>query len=128
MGTFLLVIVVFKAAVAGHAKAAYIAVGRTRLTSGMALGAGVLAVGPISNACLNPARAVGAIVTGSVGMKDFDQWKYFWVFIIAPLLAGDLSSLFQAHSSVFSSPLCSNRSMTPRTSVQHSKTLAVGFI
>ena len=49
------------------------------LVIGLALGLGVMVLGPISGASFNPARSFGpAIVSGS--------WSDFWVYVVGPLV------------------------------------------
>lgn len=55
VGTLFLILTILMTAVAGHSDGAHLSIG-------LSLGVGVLAFGPISNACLNPARAIGAAV------------------------------------------------------------------
>merc|ERR1712000_388132 len=81
-GTAFLIITVFLSGVAGHgADSAYIAIG-------MSLGFGVLATGPISNACLNPARALG-----SAAFAHKYDWSHFWVWVIGPFIASIVVAL-----------------------------------
>jgi aquaporin Z len=84
MGTFFLVFIILLAAVTGHNKAgAFIAIG-------FALGVGVLFAGPISNACLNPQRALG----GAIAAGGTHDWTPFWVYMIAPLAGAFVAGLF----------------------------------
>jgi len=56
------------------------------LVIGLALGLGVMVLGPLSGASFNPARTFGpAIVSGS--------WNDFWVYVVAPVL-GALAAAF----------------------------------
>lgn len=75
LGTLLLLVTILMTAVAGRSKAAHVSIG-------FALCVGVAAFGPVSNACLNPARAFGAALT-AFGLS----WATQWVWIAAPFLA-----------------------------------------
>eukprot|EP00179_Madagascaria_erythrocladioides_P025314 CAMPEP_0198337474 /NCGR_PEP_ID=MMETSP1450-20131203/28652_1 /TAXON_ID=753684 ORGANISM="Madagascaria erythrocladiodes, Strain CCMP3234" /NCGR_SAMPLE_ID=MMETSP1450 /ASSEMBLY_ACC=CAM_ASM_001115 /LENGTH=270 /DNA_ID=CAMNT_0044042281 /DNA_START=34 /DNA_END=846 /DNA_ORIENTATION=+ len=78
LGTFFLLMVIFGAGVSGHGSdSAYVAIG-------FALGLGVLFAGPVTNACLNPARALGA---AAVADQSIYVWTDFWLYIIAPFVA-----------------------------------------
>jgi glycerol uptake facilitator-like aquaporin len=81
-GTGFLLITIFMAGVAGYGlDSAYIAIG-------LSLGFGVLATGPISNACLNPARALGAAAFA----HKYD-WSHFWVWVVGPFIASIVVAL-----------------------------------
>jgi glycerol uptake facilitator-like aquaporin len=54
----------------------------------MSLGLGVLATGPISNACLNPARALGA-----AAFAHEYVWNDFWVWMVGPIIASIVVAL-----------------------------------
>lgn len=79
--TFFLVATIFGTAVSKKSP------GQAPLYIGLSIIAGILAVGPISGAALNPARYIGpAIVGGSFGAE-------FWIWIVGPLVGGTIAAL-----------------------------------
>jgi aquaporin Z len=75
-GTLVLLIAVLVAGLGGYGR------GETYIALGVALGAAVFATLPISNAHLNPARAIGAAIFA----HEFN-WFDIWVWIIGPISA-----------------------------------------
>ncbi|CAM3935400.1 MIP/aquaporin family protein [Deinococcus marmoris] len=51
------------------------------LVVGLTIVVGILAVGPISGATMNPARALGAAVAGGT-------WANMWIYFVGPILGG----------------------------------------
>jgi len=89
IAAYLLVMVILGAGVSGAAShSAFLAIG-------LALGVGVLSIGPITNACINPARALA----GAVAAEADDDFHYdwgdegFWLYIIGPYLGAFLAAI-----------------------------------
>jgi len=59
---------------------------------GLAYAAGVLAVGPISGAAMNPARAFGPTLFASF-FDGLSLWHQHWVYWIGPVVGGSLAAL-----------------------------------
>lgn len=77
--TFFLVLVVLKVAVRqGHVMGG--------LVVGLTITAGILAIGPVSGAALNPARAFGAAVVSG-------HWGNLWIYLLGPLLGAALAAV-----------------------------------
>ncbi len=102
IGTFLLVSVIFGVAVDGRAPA-----GWAGWMIGMAVTAGVLALGPVSGASFNPAVSLGPrVITALIGGSA--QWNWLIVYIGGPLIGGVLAALiydFVAHPNQAAEPL-----------------------
>ncbi len=79
--TFFLVIVIFGSAVDKRNS------GQAPLYIGLTIVAGILAVGPISGAALNPARYIGPALVGGVFGANA------WIWIVGPLLGGVIAAL-----------------------------------
>lgn len=79
--TFFLVTVIFGSAVDKRNS------GQAPLYIGLVIVAGILAVGPISGAALNPARYIGPAIVGGVFGPNF------WVWIVGPIVGGILAAL-----------------------------------
>src|SRR5438270_622265 len=81
--TFFLVLVVFGTAVDGRApKGAY------PLAVGLTVALGVMAVGPITGAAMNPARVFGPALAA-------DHWRNHLVYWVGPMVGGGLAALVQ---------------------------------
>jgi len=81
--TFFLVLVVFGTAVDDRAPK-YV----FPLAIGLTVVLDILAIGPITGAAMNPARAFGpALATGT--------WTYQWIYWVAPLIGGALAGALQ---------------------------------
>jgi glycerol uptake facilitator protein len=86
IGTFLLVSAVYTLAVRER-----VPVGFAGLGIGIALGAAILAVGPVSGASLNPARTFGPeLVLSFAGDPD---WANIWIYLIGPVV-GAVAAVF----------------------------------
>jgi glycerol uptake facilitator protein len=85
IGTFLLVSAVYLLAVGERVPAAFAALG-----IGLALGAAILAVGPVSGASLNPARTLGPELALSLAGGD-PAWSNAWIYLLGPVLGGLLA-------------------------------------
>ncbi len=78
IATFFLVLVVLKVAVRqGHVMGGLIV--------GLTITAGILAIGPVSGAALNPARAFGAAVVSG-------DWASMWIYWVGPLIGAALAA------------------------------------
>ncbi|QFP78114.1 MIP/aquaporin family protein [Deinococcus sp. AJ005] len=55
------------------------------LIVGLTIVVGILSVGPISGATMNPARALGAAVAGGT-------WANMWIYFVGPILGGALGA------------------------------------
>jgi MIP family channel proteins len=83
VATFFLVLVVFGCAVDERApKSVY------PFAIGLVITAGILAIGPLTGAALNPARALGPALVLNV-------WDGHWMYWIGPLLGGVAAGLLQ---------------------------------
>ena len=81
VATFFLVLVIFGTAVDSRAPA-----GVYPLAIGLTITLGALAIGPMTGAALNPARAFGpALASGT--------WSVHWAYWVAPLLGGAVAGL-----------------------------------
>jgi MIP family channel proteins len=81
VGTFFLVSAVYATTVDARGRA-----GAAPLAAGVALAAGMLCLGPLTGAALNPARAFGpAVVTG--------HWTHWYVYWAGPLVGGVCAAL-----------------------------------
>ncbi|HEU5108743.1 MAG TPA: aquaporin [Micromonosporaceae bacterium] len=85
IGTFLLVSAVYLLAVSERVPAAFAALG-----IGLALGAAILALGPVSGASLNPARTLGPELALSLAGGDA-AWSNAWLYLVGPLVGGLLA-------------------------------------
>ena len=84
VGTFLLVSAVYILAVRER-----VPVGFAGLGIGVALGAAILAIGPVSGASLNPARSFGPeLVLTIAGDPD---WSKFWIYLVGPIVGAILA-------------------------------------
>ena len=84
IGTFLLVSAVYVLAVKER-----VPVGFAGLGIGVALGASILAFGPVSGASLNPARSFGPeLVLTIAGDPD---WSRFWIYLLGPVVGAVLA-------------------------------------
>jgi glycerol uptake facilitator protein len=93
IGTFLLVSAVYNLAVRER-----VPVGFAGLGIGIALGAAILAIGPVSGASLNPARTFGPeLVLSFAGDPD---WANFWIYLLGPVVGAVLA----VYASEFFSP------------------------
>lgn len=60
---------------------------------GLTVAADILAIGPLTGAAMNPARATGPAIAALVaGYKDYD-WPTHWIFWVGPLAGGIIASL-----------------------------------
>lgn len=92
IGTFLLVTVVYALAVNER-----VPFGFAGLGIGLALGAAILAVGPVSGASLNPARSFGPELALTFGGGA--EWSKFWIYLLGPVVGGALA--VYAHDFLF---------------------------
>jgi aquaporin TIP len=83
VATFFLVLVVFGTAVDARAPK-YV----FPLAIGLVIVAGILAIGPVTGAALNPARVFGPAVASGT-------WGSHWVYWVGPLLGGVLAGALQ---------------------------------
>ena len=87
VGTFLLVTAIMALAVDRRAPAGWAPLG-----IGLALAAGILAVGPLTGASFNPARTFGPLLSNGLFGGD-PQWSDLPVYLIGPIL-GALLAVF----------------------------------
>ena len=59
---------------------------------GLVVTADILAIGPLTGAAMNPARAFGPALASTLGGAHYD-WANHWIFWAGPLLGGILASL-----------------------------------
>jgi glycerol uptake facilitator-like aquaporin len=83
VATFFLVLVVFGTAVDDRAPRSVFP-----LAIGLTIVAGIMAIGPLTGAALNPARALGPALAGG-------QWSGHLVYWIGPLLGGGAAAALQ---------------------------------
>jgi glycerol uptake facilitator protein len=89
IGTFLLVSAVYIAAVHERVPAGFAA-----LVIGLALGAAILAVGPVSGASVNPARTLGPELVLTLGGGNA-VWSTIWIYLVGPIAGGVLAVYVQ---------------------------------
>jgi glycerol uptake facilitator protein len=92
IGTFLLVTAVYMFAVKERIPGGFAGLG-----IGLALGAAILAVGPISGASLNPARTFGPELILAFGGNS--DWSNIWIYLVGPIVGGALAVF--AHDALF---------------------------
>ena len=63
---------------------------------GLTVTADILAIGPLTGAAMNPARAFGPAVASMLGGARYD-WSTHWIFWAGPLCGGILASLLYYH-------------------------------
>lgn len=87
VATFTLVLAVMALAVDRRA-----ATGFAGLMIGLAVGGGILMIGPLTGASLNPARTFGPLLASQV----FDgptNWDELWLYVVGPVAGGALAAL-----------------------------------
>lgn len=87
VATFVLVLVVMSLAVDRRAAAGF-----AGLMIGLAIGAGILLIGPLTGGSLNPARTFGPLLASSVFDGD-TNWDDLWVYVVGPVAGGALAAL-----------------------------------
>lgn len=94
VATFFLVLVVFGTAVDQRAPKSVFP-----FAIGLTVALDIMAIGPITGAAMNPARAFGpALATQFHGsIRDIDPWAAHWVYWVGPLLGGVLAALLAHH-------------------------------
>jgi glycerol uptake facilitator protein len=94
IATFTLVLAVMSLAVDRRAAAGF-----AGLMIGLAVGAGILLIGPLTGGSLNPARTFGPLLASSVFDGD-TNWDELWLYVVGPVVGGGLAALtyvFVAH-------------------------------
>ena len=59
---------------------------------GLTVAADILAIGPLTGAAMNPARAFGPALAASLAGAKFD-WSSHWIYWVGPIAGGILASL-----------------------------------
>ena len=63
---------------------------------GLTVAADILAVGPLTGAAMNPARAFGPAIASTLGGAHY-EWSTHWIFWAGPIAGGILASLMYYH-------------------------------
>ncbi len=63
---------------------------------GLTVTADILAIGPLTGAAMNPARAFGPALASALGGAHYD-WSTHWIFWAGPITGGILASLLYYH-------------------------------
>jgi glycerol uptake facilitator protein len=87
VATFVLVLAVMSLAVDRRAAAGF-----AGLMIGLAIGAGILLIGPLTGGSLNPARTLGPLIASGVFDGD-TNWDDLWVYVVGPVAGGALAAL-----------------------------------
>ena len=87
VATFTLVLAVMALAVDRRAAAGF-----AGLMIGLAVGAGILLIGPLTGGSLNPARTFGPLLASSVFDGD-TNWGDLWLYVVGPVVGGGLAAL-----------------------------------
>jgi len=59
---------------------------------GLTVSADILAIGTLTGAAMNPARAFGPAIAASIGGADY-AWGTHWIYWVGPILGGILASV-----------------------------------
>ena len=59
---------------------------------GLTVTADILAIGPLTGAAMNPARAFGPAIAASLGGASYN-WSNMWIYWVGPILGGIVASL-----------------------------------
>ncbi len=57
------------------------------------MAADILAIGPLTGAAMNPARAAGPAIAALMGGDHSYDWAHHWIFWAGPVAGGIIASL-----------------------------------
>ena len=59
---------------------------------GLTVAADILAIGPLTGAAMNPARAFGPAIAAALAGESYD-WAHHWIYWVGPVVGGILASV-----------------------------------